>query len=141
MMSIYPTAVGHWLATVHCLCFWLLALAFFFLFFFCFSEIPGFCIGTRHRGDWRGRRYLVLLILFLFLFNCTILARLSVGTLGFIKLDTILYRSYFDITTRLWGLDYKLHCGNTFNLIAQNATTGFCLLLSYRFVGWSCFGC
>lgn len=57
------------------------------------------------------------------------------GTLGFIKLDTILYRSYFDITMRLWGLDYKLHCGNTLNLIAQNATTGFCLLLFYGFVG------
>lgn len=138
MMRIYPTAVGHWLATVHCFCFLLLAFGFWpfsflFFFLFCFSEIPGFCIGTRHRGDWRGRRYFVLLILFLFLFNCTILARLSVGTLGFIKLDTILYRSYFDITTRLWGLDYKLHCGNTFNLIAQNAT-GFCLLLSYRLV-------
>lgn len=74
-------------------------------------------------------------LLFSFSFNCTILARLSVGTLGFIKLDTILYRSYFDITMRLWGLDYKLHCGNTLNLIAQNATTGFCLLLFYGFVG------
>ena len=38
---------------------------------FCFSEIPGFCIGTRHRGDWRGRRYcfLFLFVCFLFCFS------------------------------------------------------------------------
>lgn len=109
----------------------LLLTFFLVLFLFCFSEIPGFCTGTRHRGDWRGRRYFLSCSLFFsfffFLFNCTILARLSVGTLGFIKLDTILYRSYFDITTRLWGLNCKLHCGNTLNLIAQNATIGFYL--------------
>jgi hypothetical protein len=113
MMSIYPTAVGHWLATAHCLFFW----PFFRSFFFClFSEIPGFCIGTRHRGDWGGRRYCFLFLFVLFFFNsvflfslnCTIWARLSVGTLGFIKLDTILYRSYFDIKDAIMGVGLQI---------------------------------
>lgn len=56
MMSIYPTAVGHWLATAHCL-FWPFFSSFFF--WFVFLKIPGFCTGTRHRGDWRGRRYVL----------------------------------------------------------------------------------
>lgn len=67
MMSIYPAAVGYWLATAQCL---LLAFFLALFFLFCFSEIPGFCTGTRHRGDWRGRRYFfVLLILFSFSFQ------------------------------------------------------------------------
>jgi hypothetical protein len=75
MMSIYPTAVGHWLATAHCLFFW----AFFRSFFFClFSEILEFCIGTRHRGDWGGRRYcfLFLFVLFFFLFCFSVVVEL-----------------------------------------------------------------
>ena len=92
------------------------------------KEISGFCIGTRHCGDWRGWRFVSFqLLLYLLFFNCTIWAWLSVGTLGFIKLDTILYRSYFDITTRLWGLDWKLQCENTSNLTTQNARIGCCL--------------
>lgn len=107
MMSIYPTAGGHWLATAQCFYF-----EPFFLFFFCFAFLKsrGFVQGpgiVEIGEDGVILFCFVLLCLFffvlLFLFNCTILARLSVGTLGFIKLDTILYRSYFDITTRLWG--------------------------------------
>jgi hypothetical protein len=104
---------------------------------FCFSEIPGFCIGTRHRGDWRGRRYVFFVFLFLFVcflffcfffsFNCTIWARLSVGTLGFSNSIPFCTGVILISTTRLWGLDCKLHCGNTSNLIRQNARTGFCL--------------
>lgn len=137
MMSIYPAAVGYWLATAQCLCFW----PFFSLFFFCFAFLKsrGFVQGPGivEIGE-DGVIFWFCSFFFLFLFNCTILARLSVGTLGFIKLDTILYRSYFDITTRLWGLDCRLQCGNTLNLIAQNATTGFCYFSIDSLVFFGC---
>lgn len=99
-------AVGHWLATAHCLCFWLFFFRVFFLFSvsFLFQKSRGFVQGP---GIVEIGEDGVTFIAFFFSFDCTIAARLSVGTLGFLKLDTILYRRYL-ISRR----DYGVWVGN-----------------------------
>lgn len=56
-------AVGHWLATAHCLCFWLFFFAFSFCFLFLFFfRNPG--VLYRDQASWRLGRMALLLLLF-----------------------------------------------------------------------------
>ncbi|CAG8015116.1 unnamed protein product, partial [Penicillium nalgiovense] len=106
-------------------CFFLFCLFFFLvLFFFVFGEDGVFFF------------FWSLFVLFLFLFCFSFFRSTVQFGRGFRwepwdLSDSIPFCTGVILmsTTRRWGLDCKLHCGNTSNLVRQNARTGFCLLL------------